>query len=134
MTTTPVDFDQALERIGRGKYVNLTTFRKTGAPVPTPVGCLVHDGTLYVLTPPDSGKVKRIRNGGRVLVEPCSMQGAVPADATAVEGTARLLDEAGTRRVEALMVRRFLMYRLVRLADRVTRRRRPLVAVAVTAS
>ncbi|MFJ6079810.1 PPOX class F420-dependent oxidoreductase [Streptomyces sp. NPDC092369] len=134
MTTTPVDFDQALSRIGRGKYVSLTTFRQTGQAVPTPVGCLVRDGTLYALTPPDSGKAKRIRNSGRVLIEPCSMQGAVPADATAVEGTARLLDEAETRRVEAMMVRRFLMYRLVRLVDVLTRRRRSLVAVAVTAS
>ncbi len=62
MTTPRSDFDQALDRIGRDSHVSLTTFRRNGQGVPTPVGSLVHDGTLYALTPPDTGKAKRIRN------------------------------------------------------------------------
>ena len=133
MTTPRSDFDQALNRIGRGSHVSLTTFRRNGQAVPTPVGGLVQDGTLYVLTPPDTGKVKRIRNNPQVTIAPCNMKGTVPADAPEVRATARLLDPAETARVEEMMRRRFFMYRVVHLLDRALRRERPLVAIAVRA-
>lgn len=100
--------------------------------MPTPVGALVHDGTLYALTPPDSGKVKRIRDNPRVTIAPCAMNGTVPEDAPTATATARLLGPAETARVQELMKRSFLMYRLVLLLDRLLRRERPLVAIAVT--
>ncbi|WP_405836508.1 PPOX class F420-dependent oxidoreductase [Streptomyces sp. NBC_01518] len=131
MTTPRTDFDQALDRIGRGSHVSLTTFRRNGQAVPTPVGGLVQDGTLYVLTPPETGKVKRIRNNPQVTIAPCNMKGTVPADAPEVRATARLLDPAETARVEEMMRRRFFMYRLVHLLDRTLRRERRLVAIAV---
>jgi PPOX class probable F420-dependent enzyme len=132
MTTPRSDFDQALDRIGRGGHVSLTTFRRNGQAVPTPVGGLVQDGTLYVLTPPETGKVKRIRNNSQVTIAACDMKGAVPAGVPAVRATARLLDPAETARVQELMRRRFFMYRLVRLLDRALGRERRLVAIAVT--
>ena len=132
MTTPRADFDQALDRIGRGSHVSLTTFRRNGQAVPTPVGGLVQDGTLYVLTPPDTGKVKRIRNNPQVTIAPCNMKGTVPADAPEVRATARLLDPVETARVQEMMRRRFFMYRLVHLLDRVLRRERRLVAIAVS--
>ncbi|MCX4815743.1 PPOX class F420-dependent oxidoreductase [Streptomyces sp. NBC_01239] len=133
MTTPRSDFDQALDRIGRGSHVSLTTFRRNGLGVPTPVGSLVHDGTLYALTPPDTGKAKRIRNNPQVTIAPCDMKGTVPDGVAVVPATARLLDPAETARVEELMRRRFFMYRVVHLLDRALRRERPLVAIAVRA-
>ncbi|WP_405855383.1 PPOX class F420-dependent oxidoreductase [Streptomyces sp. NBC_01515] len=132
MTTPRSDFDQALDRIGKGSHVSLTTFRRSGQAVPTPVGGLVQDGTLYVLTPPETGKVKRIRNNPQVTIAPCNMRGTVPAEAPAVRATARLLDPAETSRVQEMMRRRFFVYRLVHLLDRVLGRERRLVAIAVT--
>jgi len=117
MPTPRSAFDQALDRIGTTKHVSLTTFRRNGQPVPTPVGGLVHDGTLYALTPPETGKVKRIRNNPQVTIAPCNMSGTVPADSPVVPATARLLDPAETVRVQELMKQRFLMYRLVHLFD-----------------
>ncbi|MFC4036239.1 PPOX class F420-dependent oxidoreductase [Streptomyces polygonati] len=131
MSTPSSDFHRTLDRIGQGKYVSLTTFRRGGQPVPTPVGGLVHDGTLYVLTPPETGKVKRIRANPQVTVAPCDMKGTVPAGESAARATARLLDPAATARVQDMMRRRFLMYRLVRLVDRALRRERRLVAIAI---
>ncbi|MEU0033317.1 PPOX class F420-dependent oxidoreductase [Streptomyces sp. NPDC006333] len=133
MSTTADDFALALDRIGRGKYVSLTTFRRDGRTVATPVGCVVRHGILYVLTPPDSGKVKRIRNNPRVTLAPCGMNGTVPAGAPITAGTARLLGGTGAARVRDLMRQRFLMYRLVLLTDHVLRRERPLAAIAVSA-
>ena len=57
------------------KNANLTTFRKSGVPVVTPVWYVVLDGKLYVRTGADSGKVKRIRNDSRVLLAPATVRG-----------------------------------------------------------
>ena len=132
MTTPRSDFDQALDRIGRGSHVSLTTFRRNGQAVPTPVGSLVQDGTLYALTPPETGKVKRIRNNPQVAIAACNMKGTVPAGVPAVRATARLLDPAETARVQEMMRRRFFMYRLLHLLDRALGRERRVVAIAVT--
>lgn len=62
----------------------LTTFRRDGRAVATPVWVMRDGDALAVWTNADSGKVKRIRNDGRVTVVPCTMRGrprgrAVPA-------------------------------------------------------
>ena len=43
-------------------YVSLTTFRRTGVPVSTPVWAAPDGDTLVVWTRTDSGKVKRLRH------------------------------------------------------------------------
>jgi uncharacterized protein len=126
-------FDEALARIAGGLHVSLTTFRRDGRAVVTPVGCVVEGAALYALTPPDTGKVKRIRNDGHVVIAPCSMRGTVRDGAPVADGVARLLDGAGTARVRRLMARRSPMYRTVQVLDRILRRHRPLVGIAVTA-
>jgi PPOX class probable F420-dependent enzyme len=134
MSTPPTDFERIVERIARGTYVSLTTFRRNGEAVVTPVGCVAEAGVLYMLTPPDTGKVKRVRHNGRAVVAPCGMRGTVPAGSPSAEGVARVLGDAETDRVRYLMMRRIFVYRLVRMADGVLRRKRPLVAPAVTPS
>ena len=57
------------------KNINLTTFRKSGNEVPTPVWFVVLEGKLYVRTEASSGKVKRIRNNGRVEPAPSTVRG-----------------------------------------------------------
>ena len=59
------------------KYISLTTFRKSGAPVRTPLWFAENDGKLYVMTRNDSGKYKRVRNNPKGLVAPCTMRGKV---------------------------------------------------------
>lgn len=70
---------RATGRFG-GKYLSLTTYRRDGTPVATPVWFVWNDGTIYVQTDADSGKVKRIRNDPRVTVAPCSATGKLRAD------------------------------------------------------
>ena len=50
---------------GAQRYVNLASFRKSGREVLTPVWIVSEGERLYVYTNVTSGKVKRIRNGGR---------------------------------------------------------------------
>jgi PPOX class probable F420-dependent enzyme len=71
------------------QYANLFTFRKSGEAVKTPVWFAERGGKLYVMTTMDSGKVKRIRNSGRVLIGPSDARGN-PRGPT-VEARARVL-------------------------------------------
>jgi uncharacterized protein len=57
------------------QYMNLTSFRKSGEGVKTPVWFAEKDGKLYVLTLGNAGKVKRIRNNSLVQVGPSDARG-----------------------------------------------------------
>src|SRR5215475_405959 len=71
----------AIERLDAEHYVSLTTFRRDGTAVPTPVW-LAGDGTaLYVWTPTRSGKVKRIRRRPEVTLAACDARGRVRGEA-----------------------------------------------------
>jgi hypothetical protein len=59
------------------KYLLLTTFRKAGTAVPTPIWFAEDNDKLYVKTRADSGKTKRIRNNPQVRVAPCTIRGKV---------------------------------------------------------
>ena len=72
------------------RFVSLTTFRRSGEPVSTPVWVGRDGGKLVVLTPADSGKVKRLRNDPRVELRPCGRFGAVADGVEPVVGTAEL--------------------------------------------
>jgi len=73
------------------KYVSLTTFRKNGTAVHTPVWFAEDGGLIYVMTRGDSVKVKRIRNNPDVRVAPCTMRGKITGPEFA--GRARILPE-----------------------------------------
>jgi uncharacterized protein len=73
------------------KYLNLETYRKTGQPVATPVWFAEANGTLYMYSLANAGKVKRIRNNSRVRIVPCDMRGQPKGEW--VEAKARILDE-----------------------------------------
>jgi len=70
-------------------YICLTTFRKNGVAVPTPVWFGEANNKLYVMTRSDAGKYKRIRNNPRVQVAPCTMRGKVTGPQ--FNATARIL-------------------------------------------
>jgi PPOX class probable F420-dependent enzyme len=94
-----------LDDLGNGKYLSLTTFRKDGTAVATPVW-LVRDGDmLRVITQADSGKAKRLRNSSRVLLAPCDARGNLRG--AQVEGTATLQDGQETARTAHLVEKRY---------------------------
>ncbi|MGP0019364.1 MAG: PPOX class F420-dependent oxidoreductase [Candidatus Sulfotelmatobacter sp.] len=92
------------------KYISLTTFRKTGAGVATPVWFGEGDGKLYVMTRSDMGKTKRIRNNPQVRVAPCTMRGKVTgADFAA---TARILPPEEHARARQTLKSKYWLVRL----------------------
>ena len=94
-----------LESLGDAKYVLLTTFRRDGTAVPTPVWVARDGAELVVFTAPNAGKVKRIRRDGAVRVGPCTMRGRPTG--VDVPGRARVLDAAGVERTLGLIARKY---------------------------
>jgi uncharacterized protein len=75
--------------LGRERFVSLTTLRRDGTPVATPVWVVAAADLLYVWTGSQTGKAKRIRNNAAVTLAPCTRRGtvtgpAVPAQAVIV--------------------------------------------------
>jgi uncharacterized protein len=78
--------------LGDEKYILLTTFRRDGTPVATPVWAVeLDEQRVGFWTSSGSGKAKRLAHTARVTVTPCDARGRVRAGATAVEATARLV-------------------------------------------
>ncbi|MGL5818308.1 MAG: PPOX class F420-dependent oxidoreductase [Phycicoccus sp.] len=75
------------------RFVSLTTFRKTGVPVSSPVWIAV-DGSdpagLVVITVDHTGKTKRLAHTPAVELRPCDRGGGVAPDAPRYRGTARV--------------------------------------------
>ena len=69
-----------VNEIGAMRYVSLTTFRKSGAAVRTPVWIAAANNKLYVYSEGDAGKVKRIRANGKAQLAACDMRGKLLGD------------------------------------------------------
>jgi uncharacterized protein len=86
-TLTPIS--PSIAALKKQQFISLTTFRKSGVAVPTPVWFALVDGKIYGTTQPQAGKLKRIRNNPRVTFAPCTVNGKLLGEAA--EGKARVL-------------------------------------------
>ena len=114
---------EQLLALARRRYVSLTTYRRTGAAVSTPVWVGRDGDALIVLTAAKTGKAKRLRNNPRVTLRPSNPLGRVRADAPTIEGTATILTEpADVQRGYGVLRRKYgLEYLLFRFAERFSR-------------
>ena len=106
-------------------FISITTFKRDGTPVSTPVWVAGDDGRLLVHSAADTWKVKRIRRDTHVRVAACGATGKVRGEA--FEGEATIL--ADTSLVEALEARKYgLIYRVISLIRALIRvlRRQPV--------
>ena len=101
---------QIPESIHDQKYISLTTFRKSGVGVATPVWFGEQDGKLYVMTRSDMGKTKRIRNNSQVRVAPCTIRGRVTGPE--FQATARILPPEDHERARMAINRKYWMARI----------------------
>ncbi len=115
-------------------FVLLTTYRRTGEAVPTPVWIADDGERVYVTTGAASGKVKRIGHTPRVTLVPCDMRGRVKTGAEPVEAVAVVDESPETRAaLDAAMRAKYgLPYRLARAGERKGRIRESL-ALVITA-
>jgi hypothetical protein len=112
--------ESTVDTVGSASYALVTTYRRDGRAVPTPVW-VVRDGDgLAIWTVTDSGKVKRIRRNATVRIGPCDVRGKPTGDQ--VPGHATILDATGTARVRDLLRRKYgLLGRLTLWGSRIRR-------------
>ena len=120
-----------LAQLGGEKYISLTTFKRDGTPVSTPVWVARDEGRLLVWTAASSWKVRRIRRDSHVQVAPSTATGK--ARGPAIDGRARILEDVS--RVETLFRRKYCVaYPLLRRFNRLVRvlkRKKPEASVTI---
>jgi PPOX class probable F420-dependent enzyme len=116
------------------QFVSLSTFRRSGAPVATPVWIARDGDALVVTTIADSGKVKRLRDDPRVELRPSNRRGAVADGAPVATGVAEVV--APDQRATTALRRKYgLQYRLITGVERVLARgKRERVILRITAA
>jgi len=122
----------ALEALDREAYISLATFRRDGRAVETPVWFALHDGSLWVFSAGDAGKVKRLRNGSRIRVAPCTVRGGVTGDW--IDGAGRIVEDPAEIEAAyaALRAKYGWQMRLTDLVSGLTGRRSRRAVLALT--
>lgn len=127
--------------LAAAKYVSLTTFRRTGEPVSSPVWIApAVDGTdhLVVITVDATGKTKRLGHTSRVELRPCDVRGRVADGAPTYIGEGVVVrtpqEIAGVR--AAVVAKYGLPARFSDLVEKVTGavglRRKPRAGIVLT--
>ena len=101
----------------RHKYLNLETLKKSGEGVKTPIWFAADPKTdlasggarLYAYTVGNSGKVKRMRNNGKVRIAPCDMRGNLLGDW--VDARAELLTGAEATYADGLLNKKYFPWK-----------------------
>jgi len=88
-----------------GKYLSLTTYRRDGSPVSTPMWFVEDEGRLFVTTAADSYKARRLRHNPAAMVAPCTARGVAKGDAIPVH--VEFLHDGDHARVDALMSEKY---------------------------
>lgn len=69
-----------LEFLQGGSYLSLSTLKKSGDTVETPVWFGQEGDDLYIFSAANAGKVKRLRNFSEVRVAACTVTGAITGE------------------------------------------------------
>jgi hypothetical protein len=89
----------------RGRYLSITSYKRDGRGVATPVWFVLRDGRLLVETDAASGKVKRIRRDPQVRVAVCTAGGRLRAEQ--VPAVAEILPGSEVGAVERLIADKY---------------------------
>lgn len=96
---------RTFDEISAASYVLLTTFTKDGRAKPSAVWAAREGDELLVWTVTDSWKVRRIRNTPRVTLAVCDRRGKPLSEA--IDATARVLDDTGTKTTRDAVSRKY---------------------------
>jgi PPOX class probable F420-dependent enzyme len=105
--------ESPVEALARAKCISLTTFKRDGTRVATPIWFNIIDDKILLTTPATSWKVKRIRNNPRVEFATCTQRGALTGPV--FTGTARVISAEELVPVLKAKRRRYLSARFIQL-------------------
>lgn len=117
----------ALLALADEQYVLLTTTRRSGDRVPTPVWVARDGDGLVVTTGAEAGKVKRIRHTPRVTLQACDRVGRPLDGAPVIVAHATVHDDEASRAAldAALSEKYGVQYAAIRAMGRLRGRRSP---------
>ncbi len=110
------------------KYINLETYRKSGKPVCTPVWFVTDNGTIYVITTNETGKVRRLQKNQSVRIAPCGFRGELKGEW--VSGTARFAESDESEKALKLRKKKYGLQ--ARLVGALVARKGEPVAIAIS--
>lgn len=109
---------RTLDEIAEARYVSVTTFRRSGAPVATPMWVARSRDEVVLISIDGQGKTKRLAHTPRVELRPCDIRGRVPDGSPVWHGTARLVrDREGVDEVRRAMSAKYPMARVGNLVE-----------------
>ncbi|MFF3223926.1 PPOX class F420-dependent oxidoreductase [Nocardia suismassiliense] len=94
------------KELGASRFALLTTYKKDGTPVGTPVWVAPDGDRIVVWTNSKAWKVKRIQRNADVTLQQSDGRGRPKGDEV-LGGTATILDAEGTQRVRDLVSRKY---------------------------
>jgi uncharacterized protein len=107
--TNPVP--QSWDPIMKARCVALTTYKKDGTAITTPMWAGPRNGRIFTSADFDAWKLKRIARNPRVEMAPCTIRGRVTGEF--VSGFARVLDETETLEALDVKKRKYVMFRIM---------------------
>ena len=119
-----------LNQFANQNYLNLESYRKTGNRVATPMWFAEDNGTLYVYSLANAGKVKRIRNNSKVRVVPSDRRGKPKGEW--VEAKAQILDKRGAELGHKLLNKKYgWIKRIGDIFSKLRKREKVVIAIEV---
>jgi uncharacterized protein len=111
----------ALDGLDHSWTVLLTTYKRDGSPVATPVNLAVEGDHAYFRSYDKAWKTKRMRNNSAIRLVPCSVRGK--AKGRAVRATARLLHADEDAHARVVLAKRYPLFQrfLIPLGHKISR-------------
>jgi PPOX class probable F420-dependent enzyme len=119
-----LDGRTAMNELDRARYISLTTFKRDGSPVSSPVWITGADGTYVFTTGATAWKTKRLSRNPSVEARVCTMRGQVKPSATRYVGTGSVAGspDAVAAAEGALAVKYGWQFKATKLVDGITKR------------
>lgn len=95
----------ATAKLASAEFVALTTYRRSGTPVTTPVWIVRDGGQLVVWTAARSGKVRRLRHTPQLHLAPSDYHGTALDES--VSGTGAVLARSALPRARSAMIAKY---------------------------
>jgi PPOX class probable F420-dependent enzyme len=89
--------------LAKEQFLSITTFKRDGTPVSTPVWVAGENGNLLVISEAESWKVRRIRRNGHIRIAPCSARGVIRGEQVDAHATL----DPDTSAVDTLLARKY---------------------------
>ena len=101
------------------KYISLTTFKRDGTPVATPVWVTGSGGVYAFTTGTTAWKARRLANNPAIEVQVCDMRGRVAPGAARYTGTGEVTSDSGalTELRSALGAKYGLQYKVLHVVE-----------------